>query len=160
MRRRLIVCLLLWSSCIASAKANVDAEQDLAVGRFIFQLMDAMQKIPDADQQMRSTLGSAVEFSFLQLQRSRSVASVIAVAETIVLDIDAGGGTSQQDAILAKPLSVVAALRSAVDRYDKLCVVGRAKCADRDFVRKRAEKLIAVIQDRDRSPKRIREKPA
>jgi len=158
MRRRLIASVMLLAAFAANAKMTIESEQDLAVGRFIFQLMDALQVVPQTDQQLKSTLGSAVEFAFLQLQRSQSAGSVQALAETIVLDIDAGAGTSQQDAILAKPTIVISAMRRALESYDQLCSKRSTICADRDAVKKRVSSLAAAIYVRDGNATRNKNK--
>ena len=147
MRRGLVLGLIALQCTASVAATTYESEQDLAAGQLIFEVVQAKASAPETDQQIRSVLGSSLEFLFLQLQRSRSDGSRLALARTIVLDCDAGCGSSQQDAILSKGPAIEKHLRMALSEYAKLCIRYAKACASKDVAEKRAQGMIEALRN-------------
>ena len=91
-------------------------------GKLIFQIVKILATTPNLDREAHSALGSSLEFMFLQLQRSPTKSAAEALAQTAVLQIDAGGGESRDEAILSKGAAMLPLLKTIplVD-YRRLC---------------------------------------
>jgi hypothetical protein len=101
--------------------APADEEEDRNGGQLVFQIVKVLASTPDLDREARSALGSSLEFLFLQLQRSRTMSSAEALAQTAVLQIDAGGGESRDEAILSKGTDMLPLLKKIPLEYRRLC---------------------------------------
>lgn len=146
MRCRLIALLALTFSNAVSAAPSLASEQDLSAGRLIFEVAQAKFSAPATDHELRGTLGSAMEFLFLQLQRSKSEGARVAAARTVAIDCDAGCARSQQDAILSKGPLIEKDLRIVLADYDKLCGKYANICLSKEMVFTTVEKHIKTLR--------------
>lgn len=131
--------------------APEDEEQDRIGGELIFEIVKVLASTPHLDTEVRGTLGSSLEFSFLLLQRSRTKSSAEALARTVVLRIDAGGGESRTEAILSKGAEMLPLLRK-IQPGDvrRLCAgaMGVACMSEGDVAREIADLSDALIHGR------------
>lgn len=149
MRCRLIASvavLVCFGNSQAQSLQSLQSEQDLSAGQLIYSLAALKLAAPETDHELRSALGSSVEFLFLQLERSKSDGARVAASQTIVLDCDAGCATSRQDAILSKGPSIEKSLLSALAEYEKLCQHKANICATKEVASKRARDLIHSLR--------------
>jgi len=121
-RSRLIAAAVALLSYLPALAAPVDEEQDRIGGQFIFHIVKILATTPNLDQDARGALESSLEFMFLQLQRSPTKSAAEALARTAVLQIDAGGGESKDEAILSKGAEMLPLLRKIpLEEYSRLC---------------------------------------
>lgn len=125
--------------------APADEEQDRIGGKFIFQIVKILATTPGLDREAHSALGSSLEFMFLQLQRSPTKSAAEALAQTAVLQIDAGGGESRDEAILSKGAEMLPLLKKiSFGEYGRLCAGAMsAVCMSESDV----ERYIADLSD-------------
>jgi hypothetical protein len=122
-RFRLTAAALLLLFAASLMAAPEDEEEDRLGGQLIFNITKVLSSTPNLDPEARSALESSLEFLFLQLQRSPTRSAAEALARTVVLRIDAGGGQSRTEAILSKGPQMRPLLKKALaDDYQRLCV--------------------------------------
>lgn len=127
MRRRLSLTIASMAlAATAVALANDQEEQDQNGGLLIFEITRILATKPALDAEVRVALGASLEYLFIQLQRSKTMASRAALARTVVLRLDAGGAESRTEAILAKGRSVIVELNKVQTEYQRLCAPSSA----------------------------------
>lgn len=144
MRRRLSLTVASLALVVSAvALANDQEEQDRNGGLLIFEITRILATKPDLDAEVRVALGASLEYLFIQLQRSKTKASRVALARTAVLRLDAGGSESRTEAILAKGQQVIVELNKVQTEYQRLCAPSStaAVCRPQDDFTKQVEDL-------------------
>lgn len=150
MRVRLITLLFGLVACTFTLASQNDEYEDRSAGQLISEIAVVLTSKSSLDMEAHSALGSSMEFLFLQLKRSKTKAATDALARTVVLRIDAGGGESRTEAILSKGPLIVGRLKKTVQtEYHRLCSGATAPaCMSQGEVAKYVAILIEALHRR------------
>lgn len=146
MRSGLVILVFCLLAITIAAAADIKSQQDEMAGQLIFDIVRLRQKNGNINTDEQRALAGSLSFLFLQLERSKSKGARVALANTYLLNCDAGCSDDRQTATLAHGLHLISELKQVSQRHSEICLQPNLVCIDKKKVDIETVKAVEMLK--------------